>query len=88
MIVCSPKCQKNFPFLYLIFRCQLVYFSSLELIKFKVSLNYVFVLQLKNAAANVLRETWLIYKYTKLVKKVNASKVRSHQRKFLQSIHW
>ena len=43
--------------------------------------------QLKNAAANVLRETWLIYKYTKLVKKVNASKVRSHQRKFLQAIH-
>nr|KAG5711515.1 hypothetical protein BaRGS_025942 [Batillaria attramentaria] len=43
--------------------------------------------RLKNAAANVLRETWLIYKYTKLVKKVNASKVRSHQRKFLQAIH-
>ncbi|KAL4227346.1 Small conductance calcium-activated potassium channel protein 2 [Mactra antiquata] len=43
--------------------------------------------KLKNAAANVLRETWLIYKYTKLVKKVNAGKVRSHQRKFLQSIH-
>ncbi|XP_052768591.1 small conductance calcium-activated potassium channel protein-like isoform X2 [Mya arenaria] len=43
--------------------------------------------KMKNAAANVLRETWLIYKYTKLVKKVNAGKVRSHQRKFLQSIH-
>ncbi|XP_076465722.1 small conductance calcium-activated potassium channel protein 2-like isoform X2 [Babylonia areolata] len=43
--------------------------------------------RLKNAAANVLRETWLIYKYTKLVKKVNANKVRSHQRKFLQAIH-
>ncbi|XP_060573425.1 small conductance calcium-activated potassium channel protein-like isoform X2 [Ruditapes philippinarum] len=43
--------------------------------------------KLKNAAANVLRETWLIYKYTKLVKKMNAGKVRSHQRKFLQSIH-
>ncbi|GAB1606023.1 small conductance calcium-activated potassium channel protein 1 [Argonauta hians] len=43
--------------------------------------------RLKNAAANVLRETWLIYKYTKLVKKVNASRVRSHQRKFLQAIH-
>ncbi|PVD19346.1 hypothetical protein C0Q70_19833, partial [Pomacea canaliculata] len=43
--------------------------------------------RLKNAAANVLRETWLIYKYTKLVKKVNPSKVRSHQRKFLQAIH-
>ena len=45
------------------------------------------LLQLKNAAANVLRETWLIYKYTKLVQKVNASKVRTHQRKFLQAIH-
>lgn len=44
-------------------------------------------LQLKNAAANVLRETWLIYKYTKLVKYVNTSKVRTHQRKFLQAIH-
>ncbi|CAF0745665.1 unnamed protein product, partial [Adineta ricciae] len=43
--------------------------------------------RLKNAAANVLRETWLIYKYTKLVKVVNASKVRTHQRKFLQAIH-
>ena len=35
----------------------------------------------------MLRETWLIYKYTKLVRKVNASKVRAHQRKFLQAIH-
>ncbi|CAF1078705.1 unnamed protein product [Adineta steineri] len=43
--------------------------------------------RLKNAAANVLRETWLIYKYTKLVKIVNTSKVRTHQRKFLQAIH-
>lgn len=43
--------------------------------------------QLKNAAANVLRETWLIYKYTKLVKQINASRVRAHQRKFLQAIH-
>ncbi|CAF1229015.1 unnamed protein product [Rotaria magnacalcarata] len=43
--------------------------------------------RLKNAAANVLRETWLIYKYTKLVKYVNTSKVRTHQRKFLQAIH-
>ncbi|KAH3782153.1 hypothetical protein DPMN_160064 [Dreissena polymorpha] len=43
--------------------------------------------RLKNAAANVLRETWLIYKYTKLVNKMSASKVRSHQRKFLQAIH-
>ncbi|PAA74059.1 hypothetical protein BOX15_Mlig020030g2 [Macrostomum lignano] len=43
--------------------------------------------RLKNSAANVLRETWLIYKYTKLVKRVNPSKVRAHQRKFLQAIH-
>jgi len=43
--------------------------------------------QLKNSAANVLRETWLIYKYTKLVKKVNSAKLRVHQRKFLQAIH-
>lgn len=43
--------------------------------------------RLKNAAANVLRETWLIYKNTKLVKKVNASKVRSHQRNFLVAIY-
>ncbi|CAH1796197.1 unnamed protein product [Owenia fusiformis] len=43
--------------------------------------------RLKNAAANVLRETWLIYKYTKLVKRVNSSKVRTHQRKFLSAIH-
>ncbi|KAI0219689.1 hypothetical protein LSAT2_028799 [Lamellibrachia satsuma] len=43
--------------------------------------------RLKNAAANVLRETWLIYKYTKLVHKVNSSKVRAHQRKFLKAIH-
>ncbi|CAF4476859.1 unnamed protein product, partial [Didymodactylos carnosus] len=43
--------------------------------------------RLKNAAANVLRETWLIYKYTKLVKNVNTSRVRTHQRKFLQAIH-
>ncbi|CAF0901051.1 unnamed protein product [Rotaria sordida] len=43
--------------------------------------------RLKNAAANVLRETWLIYKYTKLVKTVNVARVRTHQRKFLQAIH-
>nr|XP_006818325.1 PREDICTED: small conductance calcium-activated potassium channel protein 2-like isoform X2 [Saccoglossus kowalevskii] len=43
--------------------------------------------RVKNAAANVLRETWLIYKYTKLAKKVNAMRVRSHQRKFLSAIH-
>uniref|UniRef100_A0A6G1SFL5 Small conductance calcium-activated potassium channel protein n=1 Tax=Aceria tosichella TaxID=561515 RepID=A0A6G1SFL5_9ACAR len=43
--------------------------------------------RLKNAAANVLRETWLIYKNTKLVRKVNPSKVRSHQRNFLVAIY-
>lgn len=43
--------------------------------------------QVKNAAANVLRETWLIYKHTKLVKKIDHAKVRKHQRKFLQAIH-
>ncbi|KAI4811526.1 hypothetical protein KUCAC02_014420, partial [Chaenocephalus aceratus] len=43
--------------------------------------------QIKNAAANVLRETWLIYKSTKLMKKIDHSRVRKHQRKFLQAIH-
>lgn len=43
--------------------------------------------RLKNAVANVLRETWLIYKHTKLVKKVVSSKVRTHQRKFLLAIY-
>ena len=44
-------------------------------------------LQLKNAAANVLRETWLIYKHTKLVKRVVPGRVRTHQRKFLLAIY-
>lgn len=44
-------------------------------------------LKVKNTAANVLRETWLIYKHTKLVKKIDHAKVRKHQRKFLQAIH-
>ncbi|XP_067369403.1 small conductance calcium-activated potassium channel protein 1b isoform X2 [Channa argus] len=43
--------------------------------------------KVKNTAANVLRETWLIYKNTKLVKKIDHAKVRHHQRKFLQAIH-
>lgn len=43
--------------------------------------------RLKNAAANVLRETWLIYKNTRLVKRVSPSKVRAHQRKFLLAIY-
>ena len=52
-------------------------------------MNFVlhFHLQLKNAAANVLRETWLIYKHTKLVKRVVPSRVRTHQRKFLLAIY-
>ncbi|XP_066986035.1 small conductance calcium-activated potassium channel protein isoform X12 [Macrobrachium rosenbergii] len=44
-------------------------------------------IMLKNSAANVLRETWLIYKHTKLVKKVNHGRVRTHQRKFLLAIY-
>ncbi|KAJ7993188.1 hypothetical protein DPEC_G00269850 [Dallia pectoralis] len=43
--------------------------------------------RVKNTAANVLRETWLIYKHTKLVKKIDYARVRKHQRKFLQAIH-
>jgi len=43
--------------------------------------------RLKNAAANVLRETWLIYKHTKLVKRIVHSRVRTHQRKFLLAIY-
>ncbi|XP_057377654.1 small conductance calcium-activated potassium channel protein-like isoform X3 [Daphnia carinata] len=43
--------------------------------------------RLKNAAANVLRETWLIYKHTKLVKRVVPGRVRTHQRKFLLAIY-
>lgn len=42
---------------------------------------------MKNAAANVLRETWLIYKKTKLVKKTDHAKVRKRLRKFLQALH-
>uniref|UniRef100_A0A2K5F597 Potassium calcium-activated channel subfamily N member 3 n=1 Tax=Aotus nancymaae TaxID=37293 RepID=A0A2K5F597_AOTNA len=48
---------------------------------------HVHSFQIKNAAANVLRETWLIYKHTKLLKKIDHAKVRKHQRKFLQAIH-
>ncbi|XP_043442942.1 small conductance calcium-activated potassium channel protein 1 isoform X6 [Prionailurus bengalensis] len=44
-------------------------------------------IMVKNAAANVLRETWLIYKHTRLVKKPDHARVRKHQRKFLQAIH-
>ncbi|KAF5401490.1 hypothetical protein PHET_05313 [Paragonimus heterotremus] len=43
--------------------------------------------QLRHSAANVLRETWLFYKHTRLVKRVFPSRVRRHQRKFLQAIN-
>uniref|UniRef100_A0A668TZL6 Calmodulin-binding domain-containing protein n=1 Tax=Oreochromis aureus TaxID=47969 RepID=A0A668TZL6_OREAU len=43
--------------------------------------------KIKNTAANVLRETWLIYKNTKLVNKIDHARVRHHQRKFLHAIH-
>ncbi|XP_041861183.1 small conductance calcium-activated potassium channel protein 1b isoform X2 [Melanotaenia boesemani] len=43
--------------------------------------------KIKNTAANVLRETWLIYKNTKLVKRIDHARIRHHQRKFLQAIH-
>ncbi|MBV95407.1 Small conductance calcium-activated potassium channel protein 1, partial [Eschrichtius robustus] len=36
-------------------------------------------IMVKNAAANVLRETWLIYKHTRLVKKPDHARVRKHQ---------
>jgi len=44
-------------------------------------------LQMKNSAANVVRETWLIYKNTVLVKKASGNAVRVMQRKLLQNIH-
>ncbi|XP_037650315.1 small conductance calcium-activated potassium channel protein 1-like isoform X1 [Sebastes umbrosus] len=43
--------------------------------------------RIKIAAANVLRETWLIYKHTKLSKERDHSRVRMHQRKLLLAIH-
>uniref|UniRef100_A0A183BTN0 CaMBD domain-containing protein n=1 Tax=Globodera pallida TaxID=36090 RepID=A0A183BTN0_GLOPA len=42
--------------------------------------------QLKHIAANVLRETWLIYKHRCLVDKIEPRKIRHHQRKFLVAI--
>jgi hypothetical protein len=61
--------------------------QQILLCNFSTALSYLFSKQVKNAAANVLRETWLIYKNTKLVKKIDHAKVRKHQRKFLQAIH-
>ncbi|VDM72373.1 unnamed protein product [Strongylus vulgaris] len=43
--------------------------------------------QLKHSAANVLRETWLIYKFRKKVEKVDYARIRQHQRKFLVAIY-
>ncbi|KHN87393.1 Small conductance calcium-activated potassium channel protein [Toxocara canis] len=43
--------------------------------------------QLKHSAANVLRETWLIYKNRRLVDKIDPAKIRMHQRKFLVAIY-
>ncbi|VDN07146.1 unnamed protein product [Thelazia callipaeda] len=43
--------------------------------------------QLKHTAANVLRETWLIYKNRFLVDKIEPAKIRMHQRKFLVAIY-
>ncbi|UMM11286.1 hypothetical protein L5515_000647 [Caenorhabditis briggsae] len=43
--------------------------------------------QLKHSAANVLRETWFIYKYRKLIEKPDHSKIRKHTRKFLLAIY-
>ncbi len=64
------------------------FFMSVASLSF-LSLSYLDLIcsQVKNTAANVLRETWLIYKHTKLVKKIDHAKVRKHQRKFLQAIH-
>jgi hypothetical protein len=39
-----------------------------------------------NLQANVLRETWLIYKNRRLVEKIEPSRIRYHQRKFLVAI--
>ncbi|XP_042290492.1 small conductance calcium-activated potassium channel protein 1-like [Thunnus maccoyii] len=41
---------------------------------------------IKIAAANVLRETWLIYKHTKLSRERDHTRVRMHQRKLLLAI--
>lgn len=43
--------------------------------------------RIKIAAANVLRETWLIYKHAKLPSQRDQTRVRDHQRKLLLAIH-
>lgn len=47
----------------------------------------IVLFQIKTAAANVLRETWLIYKHTKLEREKDLSRVRMHQRKLMLAIH-
>lgn len=44
-------------------------------------------IKIKICAANVLRETWLIYKHTKLSRERDDTRVRMHQRKLLLAIH-
>ena len=68
------------PFLIAFLICVLTFTNPALVLFFPCS-------QLKNAAANVLRETWLIYKHTRLVKRVNPARVRTHQRKFLLAIY-
>ncbi|KAA3679210.1 potassium intermediate/small conductance calcium-activated channel subfamily N member 3 [Paragonimus westermani] len=51
------------------------------------SISVIAGVMLRHSAANVLRETWLFYKHTRLVKRVFPSRVRRHQRKFLQAIN-
>ncbi|CAH8554602.1 unnamed protein product [Schistosoma turkestanicum] len=43
--------------------------------------------KVKHCAANVLRETWLLYKHAKLMPTFHSHRVRAHQRKFLQAIY-
>lgn len=47
----------------------------------------IVIFQLKHSAANVLRETWFIFKFRKLVEKPDFGKIRKHQRKFLLAIY-
>ncbi|KAL0962561.1 hypothetical protein UPYG_G00341730 [Umbra pygmaea] len=46
-----------------------------------------FTKRIKYSAANVLRETWMIYKHTKLSRERDHCRVRMHQRKLLLAIH-
>ncbi|EGT31727.1 hypothetical protein CAEBREN_29910 [Caenorhabditis brenneri] len=57
-------------------------------VRFKYSLHFESLFfQLKHSAANVLRETWFIFKYRKLVEKPDHGKIRKHTRKFLLAIY-